>query len=332
MDKIDFVLLWVDGADPEWLAQRAAYLPKRLDNGSNANRYRDWGLMRYWFRGIEAFAPWVNRIYFVTWGHYPEWLNLEHPKLVLVKHEDYIPKEYLPTFNCNTIELNLHRIPELSEQFVLFNDDVFLTAPVRPEEFFRNGLPCESALMDAPAAMNTWDFFPHMMLNNCGVINQHFDKREVLRKNAAKFFTPRYGSDLIRNLLLIPFRYFLSFRGRHLAASYLKSTFETVWKEEPELLHRTSTHRFRSREDLTDWLIRDWQLCEGTFSPRSCHWGRHFELGVDQDEVVCRSIERKQYPVICLNDSILELDVDTLQKKLVQSFERILPERCEYER
>ena len=69
MDKaIDFVVLWVDGADPAWQAQRAQYCPDAGDNGNDPNRYRDWDLMRYWFRGVEAFAPWVNRVFFVTCG------------------------------------------------------------------------------------------------------------------------------------------------------------------------------------------------------------------------------------------------------------------------
>ena len=61
MDKIDFVVLWVDGDDPAWQAERAQYLPKKT-TASAPNRYRDWGLMPYWFRGVEKFAPWVNKI------------------------------------------------------------------------------------------------------------------------------------------------------------------------------------------------------------------------------------------------------------------------------
>lgn len=332
MEPIDFVMLWVDGADPAWQAERAAYRPDRSNNGSDENRYRDWDLLRYWFRGVERFAPWVHRVYFVTWGHCPAWLNRAHPKLTVVRHSDYIPPECLPTFNSNVIELYLHRIPELSEQFVLFNDDMFLTAPVRPEDFFKNGLPCESALLDAPAPTDVRDVFPHMMLNNAAVINQHFDKREVLRKNAVKFFFPGYGSGFVRNLLLAPLRYFSSFRGPHLATSHLKSTFETVWQAEPELLRRTGTHRFRSREDLTHWLMKDWQLCTGNFAPRRCRWGRHFELDADSGQAICRSIERQTYRMVCLNDSTAQLEMDALQKELAQSFERILPEPSGYER
>jgi hypothetical protein len=57
---------------------------------------------------------------------------------MFVKHEDYIPKEYLPTFNANTIELNFHRIKELSEHFVYFNDDTFITNYMNESDFFEN--------------------------------------------------------------------------------------------------------------------------------------------------------------------------------------------------
>ena len=138
-DKIDFVILWVDGNDSKWKRRRAFFSPEEKDNGSTENRFRDWGLLRYWFRGAECFAPWVNRIFFVTDGQIPPWLNREHPRLRIVSHEEYIPPQYLPTFNSNVIELWLHRIPELAEQFVLFNDDMYLIAPVASEDFFKRG-------------------------------------------------------------------------------------------------------------------------------------------------------------------------------------------------
>ena len=95
---IDFVLMWVDGNDPEWQKEKSLY--ESDTNGDKRNiRFRDWDNLQYWFRGVEKYAPWVNKIHFVTWGHLPSWLNTEHPKLNVVKHSDFIPKEFLPTFN-----------------------------------------------------------------------------------------------------------------------------------------------------------------------------------------------------------------------------------------
>ena len=122
MSDIDFIIPWVDGSDPEWLSSYNRYAPaeKRISH-ADAERYRDWGLLRYWFRGVEKFTPWVRKIHFVTCGQLPDWLNLNAPKLNYVKHEDYIPKEYLPVFSSHPIELNMHRIEGLSEKFVYFN-------------------------------------------------------------------------------------------------------------------------------------------------------------------------------------------------------------------
>ena len=40
MEKIDFVLTWVDGSDPDWLAQRREYQPGRgTDAGESPNIY-----------------------------------------------------------------------------------------------------------------------------------------------------------------------------------------------------------------------------------------------------------------------------------------------------
>ena len=134
---IDFIITWVDGNDPLWQAEKAKYQAVKGD--ASVNRYREWDTLRYWFRGVEKFAPWVNKVFFVTWGHLPSWLNTEHPKLRIVKHTDYIPSEYLPTFSSRPIDMNFHRIEDLSEHFVYFNDDMFLLRPVQQADFFVNG-------------------------------------------------------------------------------------------------------------------------------------------------------------------------------------------------
>ena len=67
MEKIDFVLTWVDGSDPDWLAQRrnislaGELTPGRADTATGDN-------LQYWFRGVEKFAPWVNKNIFCYMG------------------------------------------------------------------------------------------------------------------------------------------------------------------------------------------------------------------------------------------------------------------------
>ena len=69
--EIDFVVTWVDGNDPAWRQEKAKYSGAGNWDDSE-ERYRDWELLQYWFRGVEQFAPWVRKIHFVTWGHLPE--------------------------------------------------------------------------------------------------------------------------------------------------------------------------------------------------------------------------------------------------------------------
>lgn len=74
-DNIDFVITWVNANDENWQNEKSKYSPNNEDNQHNNNnvRYRYWDNLHYWFRGIEKFTPWVNKIHFITYGHVPEW-------------------------------------------------------------------------------------------------------------------------------------------------------------------------------------------------------------------------------------------------------------------
>ncbi len=236
---IDIVIPWVDGSDPVWQADHAKYRASKSADDHPA-RYREWGLFRYWFRGIEQNAPWVRKVHLLTYGHLPAWLEPDHPKLHIVNHRDFIPEEYLPTFSSHTIELNMHRIPDLAEHFLYFNDDVYLMKPSRPEDFFRDGLPCDTAVMGVIKNNDTANFMPYIMLNMMALVNMSFDKRSVIRQNFGKWFYPGYGKGLLYNLYLLPWGDFTGFRNYHSCVSFCKSTLEEVWDRFPEVLDATS--------------------------------------------------------------------------------------------
>ena len=65
-NTIDFVITWVDGSSLEWQKEKAKYDKNPLTLANSSLRYRDWDQLKYWFRGVEKYAPWVNKIYFVT--------------------------------------------------------------------------------------------------------------------------------------------------------------------------------------------------------------------------------------------------------------------------
>lgn len=328
--EIDFVIAWVDGADAAWQAEKARFRPNVGADASVA-RYRDWGLMKYWFRAVERFAPWVRTIHFVTWGHLPPWLNVDHPKLHIVRHEDYIPAQYLPTFSCQPIELNFHRIPGLSERFVLFNDDMFLLRPTEPSLFFdADGLPRDCAVL-SPVIVTGKQDVGSIVLNDMCVLNTHFDKRAVMRAHPLKWITPRYGTQLLRTLCLMPWRHFPGFFNDHLPLPFLKATFETVWRKEPEVLDEVCTHRFRDYgADVNEWLMRYWQLCEGSFTPISPRRrGRDLQM---TDPASLEAVRSQRYQMICLNDPDALPDFEALRSAYDAAFASVLPEQSTFER
>lgn len=329
--KIDFVIPWVDGNDPLWQSEKNKYTPC-LQEDAREERYRDWDNLQYWFRGIEKFTPWVNKIYFITWGHIPVWLNLQNEKLVVVNHRDFIPEVYLPVFNVNPIEMNLHRIPGLSEHFVYFNDDMFVINKMERTDFFKNGLPCETAALNVhclDARFNTYG-----PLQATGIINKYFNSRAVLCKYWKKWFSPKNGKEIFRTLYLAPCPRFPGIYQTHLPTAFLKSTFETVWKLEPDLLKETCNNRFRSKLDYNQWLFRDWQLASGNFIPRNSNIGRSYILENDGETIlqVENYLRRKRGKMICINESMLDKQVFiNYKRRLIDIFESILPEKSNYE-
>ncbi len=330
-DKIDFIVTWVDGNDEAWRKRKAAFAPTGSEELIGVNRYRDWGLMRYWFRGVEKFAPWVNKVFFVTCGQIPSWLNTEHPKLKLVSHEEYMPASALPTFNSNSIEMCFNRIESLAERFVLFNDDMFLIDYVEPTLFFRDGLPCDFAALDT--IIPNGEFW-HVIVNDMILINQNFSKRKCLRENWGKWYSLKDVRSMRRTLLLShPWKEFSGMRDFHLALPYLKSEFEAMWERFPDRLNATVHHRFRSNEDVNHWLIRYWRLASGQFHPLSQRYGIFegisTEKNINKIDDLISGQKRKE---ICINDSYHGDEFEKVQRRLQKAFESILPEPSSFEK
>lgn len=331
-NKIDFVIIWVDGNDPEWREEKNKYRINNIGDGRNI-RYRDWENLKYWFRGVEKYASWVNKIHFVTWGHLPDWLDTSNPKLNIVNHKDFIPEEYLPTFSANPIELNLHRIKGLEEQFVYFNDDMFIINNVEPKDFFVDGKPCDSAIL-SPAIKDKKDAIGNIVLNDMAIVNTYFDKNIQMKSNLKKWFNYKYEfKEKLKNVLLFPWNSFTGFYEFHLPSSFLKSTYNEIWDKEFEELNETSTHKFRDLKlDVNQWLIRDWQLASNNFVPRSTKFGKLFTLNKDTNLV--SFFKKMKYKVVCLNDDA-KIDEELFEKmknQLKESFSEILPDKCSFEK
>lgn len=140
--QIDAVYTWVNGSDPEWLKQMLSYRNQSevndvMNSSISPSRFRDNDELKYSLRSLEKFAPWIHKVFIVTNGQVPSWLDVNNPKVEIVTHAQIFrnPND-LPTFSSAAIEMNLHHIPGLSDYFVYFNDDVFLGRPIYPYDFY----------------------------------------------------------------------------------------------------------------------------------------------------------------------------------------------------
>ena len=327
---IDFVITWVDMEDPKWKAEFSKYSGKKDNekNGVSEARFRDYGFLKYWFRGVEKFAPWVRKIHFVTSGQKPEWLDENNPKINLVNHKDYIPAEFLPTYNSVVIERYLHKIPDLAEHFVYFNDDFYIINNISTERFFKNGVPCDIAVFQYNPSWSQWY---KRIKNNLKIINKHFDKKEVMARDHDKWFHKSYGSRARWNYLLKPYGKFITLRTPHNAQPYLKSTFEEVWAVAEKELTETSANRFRTVTDYTPELFRTWQICKGNFEPYNTYSDtKMFPLMIKPKQAI-KAIYNQSYTLICLNDNVHIRNYAQVMGNIMNAFESILPEKSSFE-
>lgn len=328
---IDFVVTWVDMDDPGWRADFAKY-SDRIDNSKNEvseARFRDYGFLRYWFRGVEKFAPWVRKVHFVTCGQRPDWLDENHPKLNLVDHKDYIPVKFLPTFNSSVLECHLHRIEGLAENFVYFNDDCFIIRELPAERFFEGRKPCDIATFKPNPSVSQW---AKMLDNNLRIINANFDKRTVMRRFREKWFAPMYGGLARWNYMLQPWPRFTALRTPHNAQPHTRTTFEQVWAAAGDELSTASTHRFRTEEDFTQELFRMWQICRGEFEPYNTYTDTKFFPLVLRSKAGIEAVREQKYRLVCLNDNVHIRNYKRVMEDLRASFEAILPERSSFEK
>ena len=328
---IDFVVTWVDGSDPIWRKKKSRYdgsvdTSKKSMNSEKA--YRDWGTFKYWFRGVEKFAPWVNKVYLVTDNQKPDWLDISNEKLVIVDHREIIFPDYLPVFSANPIESNLNNISGLSEQFVFFNDDMYLTAPVSPSDFFsENGLPKYNTALSPiiPERFGTGNF----QINDMEIITSYFSKEEILKNG--QFFSPKQGlKQIIKSLIYKNSQFICGFWESHLPYPLLKSTFKLLWEKEPEILEKTSSSRFRNPADTNVWLFKYWQIASGQYDVGDSKIGKLFSLDNASPDFWDLLISQK-YKIMCINDGFNVQDEEKVMKEFITTLEKLLPEKSGFE-
>ncbi len=236
--KVDLVYLWVDGEDPQWKKKKKSYLGASAiphnDETTADCRFVDHDELKYSLRSVEMYAPWINNIYILTDGHYPKWLDLNHPKVKVIDHKDFIPNEYLPLFNSMAIELYIGEIEGLSEHFIYGNDDMLFAKPT-PKSFF---------------------------FNEEGYPKARFKKRSI---GYYKLRTHRnYAYTIYRTILQIKKDFGQTFEvtPHHCFDAYTKSVYNETMSYYREWREQTMKSRFRGNDDMQRNIISLYALCQ----------------------------------------------------------------------
>lgn len=334
-EQIDFVVTWLDSNDPKWLESYNTFCSNSNKGNENA-RYRNMDIFKYWFRAVERYAPWVHKVFIITNGIFPDWINKDNPKLVLVKHSDYIPEDCLPTFNSCTIELYMHRIEGLSEHFVYFNDDFFLNAPVKPSYYFKDGLPCDNnkeTCYNVPIYTKEEKFAIYQqMLADIGIINSKHNRWETVLQSPFRWFGLHLGlRGIILSALLSHQRLFIGFTNHHSEQPYLKTIFDEVWDAEPEFMNDSCT-RFRKDISANPYIFRYWQFAKNLFYPMK-RSSAYFPLKKGIAKNIEKALNEERFISICLNDNDLctYKDFIIINKELQLIFDKKYPQKSSFE-
>ena len=142
-------------------------------------------------------------------------------------------EQFLPTFNSICISNMLWRIKGLSNQFVYFNDDIFLLRKIIPSDWFRRGRPVlRGSWATPPYERILWDKLKHFFLS--------FSRSQKEIKLAASFQLNQWNA---ANRLGFNFHYF---KSGHTPLAMDRNRLETYFYSNPEVLEKNISHRFRN--------------------------------------------------------------------------------------
>lgn len=327
---IDFVVTWVNDEDSEWRSRRArasGEAHSALADSSDI-RFRDWGLLKYWFRAIESYCPWVRRVHLVTDTELPTWLATENTRLNIVDGRELKGRD-VDTFSSRSVESQLHRIDGLAEQYVYFNDDFFVGRPLGREFFFRGGLPYG---VNVPTILADGDFRAHAMLHASGLINRHFSRKDYLRTVAKRSLRVSSGAMLFRLPLFLACSSIPPVTDTHVGIPLLKSVVEQAYAAEPEAIEQARRTVFRSRNETAPiYYATMWHLATGKYFARSkSAIGKYFSLASSPLSDVIAAIEGQRHAQFCLNDGAVS-DPASVRAQVIAAFERKLPNPSAFE-
>lgn len=291
---MDIVITYVNGLDPEWQKEYEAHTNTPILE----KRFRDWGTLKYLFRGIEKNMPFIRKVHLVVSGEsqVPAWINREEVNVVL--HKDIIPNELLPTFNCNPIEMHLHNIIGLDEEYLYFNDDIFPMLPCKTTDFFRDG----KGVLGMSRHLFAFGMFRQICLNSDRTAHK------ALKRSAPLCFL----------------------RPQHVCTPMLKSEVTEIYRLAEEEIMNSFT-RTRTSKNLNQYLFLDYMYLKGKIINERLS-KKHFSMGIASARQLHEFIGKPTHKLTCINDvQLSDKRYEELQLALLDAFEHAFPRISKYE-
>ena len=293
---MDIVITYVNGNDPVWQQD----YEKHTSVPAMQKRFRDWGTLRYLLRGVEKNMPFIRNVYLVVShpSQVPEWANTENLKIVL--HKDIIPEEFLPTFNSNSIEMHLHRIEGLDEQFIYFNDDCFPMGKCEPTDFFRD----DKIVIGFSHHLLAMNMYKKICRNS-----DHLARRALGMRPSCRFVRPQ-----------------------HICTPMLRAQSEELYAKVEDEIRRTAACKVRNEQNVTQYLFLNYLHYKG----RVVHHRiskRHFSVSVASMDKLRDFLLRPTKSMVCINDVKLpDGRYSEMRAMMHEAFEASLPEKSKYEK
>lgn len=332
---IDIVIYWVDGNDLEWQKEYSNYKQKAF------GRFRDLGTLKYVFRGIEKYMPWVRYVHFITNGQKPDWMNFYNEKLKFHTHQDiFYFKDALPVFNSSAIEANFFNIPDLAEKFILFNDDMLVLKDVPEERFFVNELPVDFLKISFPRKGFIYERLKKQNSLACRFINNSYNFIDnnllhVASLEKTNLINCNYTlMTNINNYVFSMLKKIYWIQIYHHPQAHLKSTWDSFVKKNINgVVKDTIFSRFRSHKDINQYVYRFINLLEGKFYPQE--YKDHLSLYVKNKkelEIRKKNIFDYTFLCICEDEMMTENEFYDLKNYLSFKLSEIFPEKSTFEK
>ena len=285
---MDIVITYVDITE-RFKEQYYKYVKKELEE----NRFRSYGVLDLQIKGIRKYIPYIKNI-FVVVSEKEQVEGIDLSDAIIIEHKDIIPERYLPCFNSCSIEMFLWKIPGLAEEFIYFNDDIFVIDKIHPSKWFIKGKPV---------------LFP----------KEHEIKEEenIFKKNcinSSKLAIDITGSD-------IKDKYFTQ---THCARPFLKSSCEKVFNLKVlDIIH--SLTRTRHSKNYNASLFNDYDYLSGKAYKMEVKYT--YTNAYNTEEEIINYINEKENSLICINDTDYYIDFDEFKAEIRKALEANLKEK-----